>query len=341
MKRAMAVFMSITMLCLSLCFTSCGYMNRKFSETRYDYFDTFSTLTVFCSSQKEFDTYSTVFNSTLEKYHRLLDSFNEYDEVCNIYTLNQTAGMGDVTVSEELFDFLECSKYIHEKTRGYTSITIGALSTVWKTSIEQEQLPDSKLLDEASKHTSISCLVLDRENMTASISDPLCRLDAGAAGKGYVCDILRQKLQEAGCKSFLINLGGTLNAYGTKTGQMPWTATVEYPDGSAVDVLLEIQDISVSTSGSYQRGFWANNKRYHHIVNPKTSYPENIHSSVSIICESAYIADCLSTALFCVDIQTGTEILQEFDNTDAIWIDSNHTITYTDGIAHYFDQERS
>jgi thiamine biosynthesis lipoprotein len=47
------------------------------------------------------------------------------------------------------------------------------------------------------------------------------------------------------------------------------------------DVYLE--NLSISTSGSYEKFFWAEGRRYAHIMDPRTGHPARGVSSVSVL----------------------------------------------------------
>ena len=324
--------LALSLLIASVTLGSCAEQKKKHSKTYFEYFDTFCTLTVY-STKKDFDKYNELFASELEKYHRLLDAYNTYDGVVNIHSLNENASGKAIEVSDELFELLERSVEICDLTEGYTRITLGSLTSVWKQAIKDKTVPDSAILTEASKHTDVSVLELNRENKTARLCHTDARLDAGALAKGYVSDKLRATLVEAGCESFLINLGGNLSSHGKNDKGVGYTASIEDPiTQRTLNTVIDLTDRTLSTSGSYNRGFEENGIKYHHIIDPYTAFPKNVYVSVSVIYSDGTTADALSTALFSLDYENGRALIDSLDGAQAIWIFADGEIRHTDGI---------
>ncbi len=335
MKRTRALirilsFALILLMCAPLC--ACSQLKDKHTETYFEYFDTFCTLTVY-STGEDFERYNEIFATELERYHRLLDIYSSYDGVANLHTINQNAGKEPVQVGDELFDFLVRATELCELTDGYTSITMGAVTSVWKKAIANKTVPDGDVLSEAAKHTDISLLVLDKQSKTAYLADTQARLDAGALAKGYVSDKLRAALIDVGCESFLIDLGGNLSSHGIKQNGGEYVASVEDPiKQTALNTRIALTDRTLSTSGSYNRGFEKDGIRYHHIIDPFTQMPKNTYVSTSVLCTDGAMADALSTALFSMSYEDGRALIDSLDGTEAIWIFADGRIEHTSGI---------
>ncbi len=328
----------LAVLCLVLILAMCAALwgcsrQRKFTDAYFDYFDSYAELTVYTNSADSFDAYNEIFAHNVKIYHSLLDVYNEYDSTVNICTLNRDAANEPIRVSAELFDFLVRAKELHTLTGGYTSLTMGAVTSIWKQAITDKCLPDRQALAVAAEHTDINALILDENDMTVYFTDPQLQLDAGALAKGYVADVIAQKLKDAGCDSFLLNLGGTLYTHGQKPDGTSFSGGISYPDGLGRDgISVDISDKALSTSGSYYRGFELGGTLYHHIIDPTTLTPKNTFVSVSVLCPSGADADALSTALFSMSMADGRALIDSLDDTEAVWIFADGTTEHTDGI---------
>ena len=147
-----------------------------------------------------------------------------------------------------------------------------------------------------------------------------CQADLGGIAKGYALDVGMSVLQHQGIRNAMINAGGDIRLSGSHRGQ-PWRIGVRDPrqhDG-VLAVLALSGDMSVVTSGDYERFFMFNGQRYHHILDPQTGYPARHYRSVTVVAPSAMIADAWSTALF-----AGGESLTHAINTMAwMTLDAN------------------
>lgn len=328
-KRLITAFLSVAMLCALV---SCGTLKRISSQTSFEYFDTYATLTAYSYSDEEFDEYYSVFISELARLHKLLDVYNEYDGLVNLCTLNKQAHSAPVKVSRELYSFIEHALKVSEAAQGYVSLTMGALTQIWKQAIAQKTPPEKDAIDEAAAHVSADACVLDKSALTVYFEDGGLLLDAGAFAKGYAADIIADALIDAGCESFLLDLGGNVTARGQKSTGEPWKAGVApAADADTSGISVPLPRHTLSTSASYHRGFEKDGRLYHHVISPFTHYPENVFASVSVLSEDGFLADALSTALFSMSLEDGMALIDSLDGTEAMWIDANGKITYSDG----------
>ncbi len=299
------------------------------SRVYYDYFDTVSVIYDYSgSTDEEFDAVCTYLNGLMRGYHELFDIYNTYEGVTNIAYLNSVAGSGAVSVREELIDFLEYSKQIYELTDGYVNIAMGAVLTLWHDARENANanpdaasFPDAQRLAEASLHCNIDDLVIDREAGTVELCDPDMRLDVGAIAKGYAVEMLALWLIDNGYSSYALDVGGNLRVVGTKPDGTGWMTGVKDPTLSGGYVhTFELSDCSAVTSGGYERYFEINGVRYNHIIDKDTMLPAEHFLSVTVVCEDSGLADALSTALFCMDIEAGRTLATSLSVRNVIWV---------------------
>ena len=329
-KRVLCLALAI-LLCSAV--FGCAPARKSFSDTYFDLFDSYASLTVITDSQDTFDGYNALFEQTVREYHKLLDAYNSYDNAVNVHSLNSAPPISAVQISQQLFDFLSYARHAYSLSRGYTSVTLGAVTSVWKQAIADEVPPSPAMLEAASEHVDVSSLVLDRNALTVTFRDPELRLDVGAIAKGYVADVAAQALIDAGCESFLIDLGGTLRAHGQKENSKSWRAGITDPRAQESNGFsLDISGKALSSSGSYHRGFEQGGTLYHHIIDPTTLQPKNTFVSVSVLCPSGADADALSTALFSMSLEDGQALVASLENTDAVWMLTDGSTYTTDGI---------
>lgn len=332
---------------LLFCLASCSASHKeRFSSSFLDLFDTASTVVAYDNSQEEFDSKFKAFHDKLEEYDKLYDIYNSYEGINNLYTVNEQAAKAPVQVDSRIIDLLEYCKYTYELSGGKTNACFGAVLRLWHNARNQSinnpdeaYLPDMNTLEEAAKHTDINSLIIDRENSTVYFSDPLLKLDVGAVAKGYAVREITKWAEENLWSSAAISIGGNISTIGFKEddGKTLWNIGIENPDANASDYLvnLKVTDLSVVTSGDYQRYFTVDGKKYCHIINPETLMPSEYVASVSVICRDSALGDALSTSLFNMPISEGKALVEGMDEVEAVWVDKDYNKTYSSNFNSY------
>ena len=141
-----------------------------------------------------------------------------------------------------------------------------------------------------------------------------------------------------GVDHYSLNVGGNVRSIGLKPDGSKWTVAVQNPDLSSEESyseVLSITDLALATSGSYQRFYYVGAKKYHHIINPDTLFPEDDYLSVSVLNTDAGIGDALSTALFNMTLDEGQALVSSLSDTEAMWILADGSKVYSDGFEAY------
>lgn len=307
----------------------------------FTYFDTVSYVYSYAGdSQEVFEANVNSVFEILGEYHRLFDIYYEHSGVTNLRTLNKNAGGEAMVVDEKLIDFLLYAKELYEVTDGEMNIMMGSVLRLWHDCREDAssdpanaRIPTEAELEEANKHTDISLLEIDEENNTVRITDPQASIDVGALGKGYATEKAAEYLKSVDAESYVLNIGGNIRIIGHKPDGSGWGTGIKDPlNSERYAMILTIADTSCVTSGDYERFFTVKGKRYHHIIDKDTLMPADHFSSVSIITADSGLADALSTALFSMSYEDGKALVEKLGNVDVLWIKSDGTQYYTDGI---------
>lgn len=146
----------------------------------------------------------------------------------------------------------------------------------------------------------------DPPQATAVRLDPAAAIDDGAWGKGYALDRAAERLEIAGVKDALIDLGGEVVARGQNASGTDWTIAIADPRhrGRPV-VVLALPSLSAATSGNSERGRDVAHGRLGHVLDPRTGEPAQDFGSVTVLAKSALVADVLSTAFFVLGPREG------------------------------------
>ncbi len=345
-KTTIVLLIVLTVFCWGCGDNSASSETERFSSSFLDLFDTASTVVAYDTSQQAFNQHMEEFHQMLEEYNQLYDIYNTYEGVVNLAVLNQTAKDGPVQVDERIIDLLEYCRYAYELSQGKTNVCYGTVLSLWHDSREfslntpeEAYLPSMEDLAQAALHTDFDDLVIDKENSTVYFKDPQLQLDVGAVAKGYaaqqVCTFAKENLWSAAA----ISIGGNVCTFGYKNndGKTLWNIGIESPNPEAEDYLVNVNitDLAIVTSGDYQRYYTVDGKKYCHIIDPETMMPAEYVSSVSVICADSALGDALSTALFSMSIQEGKKLISDMDNVEAVWVDKDYQITYSDGFEKY------
>ena len=239
-----------------------------------------------------------------------------------VSTLNQTGKTSNDMVSS----LLEICLGVSKDSGGVFDVSIGGVSSLWDFDAEKNIVPDEKDIKAALGTVDYTKIKIDGSSVSVGKNQ---KIDLGAVGKGYACDVIKAYLKEAGVDGAVVSVGGSILAYGKRNDNGDkWRIAVRDPgneSGYIGTVLLD--EGFVSTSGDYEKYFEKDGKRYHHILGAKTGYPaESDLRSVTVVCDSGALSDALSTACFILGEEKSQTLLSKY-GASAVFIDKNMNIT--------------
>ena len=337
---------------LALMISGCSAQSKqeltyeKYSMSFFGTFDTVISIIGYAPDQATFDQEAAKAQELFTNLHQQFDKYHLYEGVNNLRTLNEQAAQQPVPVPQELFDLILYCKEHQTKLRNTVNIALGSVLALWHDAREKAEvtptaacLPDKQALLQAALHTDIDDIVLDQQNRTVMFTDPALQLDLGAAAKGYATELVAQQLLKGPMPSFIINAGGNVRTgHSPKDGRNNWGVAIQHPDGRVVaqsqgDIIetLFVHDLSVVTSGDYQRYVEIDGVRYHHIISPETLMPTHHMRSVSILTEHSGYADLLSTAVFLMPFEEGLAFVESLPGVEAVWVLNDCSVRMTKG----------
>ena len=296
--------------------------------------DTYMTVTAYGEKAQEAVDAA---EAEIERLDALLSTGNADSEIAK---LNEAK---NATLSEDGGYLVERALELNKETDGAFDIAIYPVMEAWGFPTQNFRVPSADELAELLKHVDASEISYDKTTREISFADSQMKIDLGGIAKGYTSSRIMDIFKENGITSGLVNLGGNVQALGTKTDGSNWRVAVQSPDDTE-DYLgvLSIQDKAVITSGGYERYFEQDGVTYHHIIDPKTGYPaENGLVSVTIVSEDGTLADGLSTSLFIMGEEKAAKFWRAHsEEFDAVLVTDDGTIYVTEGLKDSFTTEQ-
>ena len=156
-------------------------------------------------------------------------------------------------------------------------------------------------------------------------SSPGAQLDFNAIAKGYGVDAVGKLLESRGFESYLVEIGGEVRTRGDHPSGRAWSVGIERPvednSGRVAQIVVLLNDAALATSGNYRNYTIRDGRKYAHILNPETGYPEESPLlSASVLTEDCMTADAYATASMVMGLEKGMDFVESRDGLEAYFI---------------------
>lgn len=326
-KKITALLIAVMICPVIISQTGCAAKHEPVSDEGF-YFDTVCRISIYDMDEKKA-------KSLIEDAFKLCagydDLFSKTKKDSEIYRINHASGKS-VSCSKDTVKCIALGLRYGRLSAGKFDITIGTVSDLWNFHHNKSTLPPKNKIDEALKRVGYRQVRIDKDSVTAIKGG---EIDLGGIGKGYVADKILEYLSGKGVKSAVIDLGGNIEVLGDKEGK-PFDIGIEkpYSDMSEIIGSVEAKDMSLVTSGVYERYFEYKGKKYHHILDPATGYPaETDVVGVTILAKSGKSAesDALATTCLLIGEKKSMALIEKMPGYEALFIDKSGKIKITDG----------
>jgi thiamine biosynthesis lipoprotein len=264
-----------------------GTLPRPYSKETF-LFDTIVKFKIYGKGNSKKKVERTI--SYLKKLEKKLNYFDPQSELSK---LNREKTLN---ASPELKEVVELSRKAFEDTKGHFDISVAPLMDLWDFA-HGGRVPEEKEIRETLKRVDGKRIFIKGDEIRLGGN---IEIDLGGISKGYAVDKAVNLLQEK-APAGLVSFRSTVKVWGRKPGGESWKIGLENPrNQKEIVATVKLEDgESLSTSGDYQKFFFKNGVRYHHILNPKNGYPARYYQSLTVILKGrASLADAYSTALF-------------------------------------------
>lgn len=242
-----------------------------------------------------------------------------------------SASVESLDVSPDTAEVLALGLEIAQASQGAFDLTLGRLKELWDIEGDAPRVPDDEAI--AAALMGIGPQALWLEGRRVHKAAPHLAVDLGGIAKGYAIDRAIELLRQSGIANASVNAGGDLRLLGRR-GERPWRIGIRHPR-SAEELLatLELTDRAVVTSGDYERYYEQDGRRYHHLFDPRSGQPARLVRSVTLVADSAMLADALATAVFVLGTESGLELLSAYPGVEALIVDAQGLLHETAGMA--------
>jgi thiamine biosynthesis lipoprotein len=270
-----------------------------------------------------------LFDAATAEIVRIEKLMTTWDPASEVSRINSAAGREAVKVGDETFDVIREALHASDISEGCFDITFETLHGLWKFDQDLDPHPPAPADVRARvKYLGYRHVKLDAAAGTVMLDEPHVRIGLGGIAKGYAVDKASLVLERAGLTSFFVQAGGDLYARGTKGDGSPWLAGIRDPRGSEGDYFatMAISNHAFSTAGDYERAYIVGNRRYHHIIDPRTGYPATASRSVTIWAPTALLADEVDDAVFILGPEKGLALVESLEGVGAVIVDAENRV---------------
>jgi thiamine biosynthesis lipoprotein len=273
-------------------------------------------------------------DALFKEFERLDNALSVWKPDSDVVKINAAAGNRAVPVGPDAIQAIEAARQISDLTDGKFDVTFGALADVWKFDQDKDnRVPTDVEIKARLPLINYRDVVVDEEKRTVALARKGMRLHLGGIGKGYAVDHGATILRAAGLSNFMIQFGGDLYVAGYRDGK-PWRLGIRDPRGSPDSIFaeLDLSDATFSTSGDYERFFIKDGKRYSHIIDPDTGQPARGCRSVTIVSNSATLADGLSTGVYLLGPEKGMALIERLSDVEGVIVSASNEVMVSSGL---------
>ncbi len=252
----------------------------------------------------------------VDRIDRLMSHYKKESPLSLINS--EAAAEQPVKTDPELFSFLvECQKY-SRISAGAFDITVGPLMKSWGFFRGEGRMPADAELRKVRQKIGYQKLKLDEKNRTVEFLRAGMELDLGGIAKGYAVDRVVKILKKHQITKALISAGGsTIYALGAPPEKPAWEVQIQDPlDARKIALTVLLKNQALSISGSAEKFFELDGKRYSHIMNPRTGKPVMNMLSVAVITKTGTAGDALDNIFYVAGVQKSRMYLRQFPSTE-------------------------
>ena len=268
--------------------------------------------------------------AVMDEMRRIDRAMSPHKEDSELSRINRDAFEAPVPVSVEMARLIVRAAEFSQLSGGAFDITYAAVGQLYD--YRNRVRPSDAELAAARAAVGWRHLVLDSQERTVRFTRPGMRIDLGGFAKGHAVDNATAILRRRGIAHAMVSAGGDSRVIGDRRGR-PWTIGIRDPRRPGeVAAMLPLEDVSISTSGDYERYFDADGKRFHHLIDPATGKSPRGIQSVTILADDGLTSEALSKIVFVLGVERGMALVESQSGVDAVVVDAAGALHFSSGL---------
>lgn len=268
--------------------------------------------------------------AVMAEMHRIDATMSPHKCTSELSILNAHAADNPITVSDGLFALLSRALSFSKQTGGAFDITFASAGQLYD--YRAGIAPDAAALADKLPLIDWRHVELDPATRSVRFARQGVRIDLGGFAKGHAVDNSITILRRLGIRHAMVAAGGDSHVMGSR-GDRPWTVAIRDPrNEGAVVAVLPLEDVSISTSGDYERFFERDGVRCHHLLDPRTGRSPDGIRSVTIIADDGLTTEAFSKTVFVLGVEEGLRFVEAHAGVDAVIVDAQGALHYSAGL---------
>jgi thiamine biosynthesis lipoprotein len=268
--------------------------------------------------------------AVMDEMHRIDRTMSPHKPDSELSRINAGAFAAPVPVSVEMARLIVRAAEFSALSGGAFDITYAAVGHLYD--YRERVRPSEAELTAARAAVGWRHLVLDSQARTVRFTKPGMRIDLGGFAKGHAVDNATAILRRRGIAHAMVSAGGDSRVIGDRRGR-PWTIGIRDPRRRGeVVAMLPLEDVSISTSGDYERYFDADGTRFHHLIDPATGKSPREIQSVTILAGDGLTSEALSKIVFVLGVERGMALVESQSGVDAVVVDADGALHFSSGL---------
>lgn len=254
------------------------------------------------------------------RIRQLDDIMSDYSDTSELTRLCEKAGGPATAVSEDMFSILQTSSEFAKQSEGAFDVTAGPVIRLWRKARRTKRLPPDPLIVEAKNLVGDDKMILDPAARTVRLMKEGMKLDLGGIAKGYAGDAAIKVIRSFGIERAMVVGGGDIVVGASPPGQPGWKVAVGpslQPEKDDTPMLV-LHNQAVSTSGDSAQFVVIKDRRYSHIVDPRTGRALSERFRVTVVAPTGTQSDALATAVSVLGVEKGLKLIDASAGTAAL-----------------------